>query len=206
MITFHVTSPLKITDGEGIIIDTNMNSSASGSGITYSAYTRRTLIANNIIYGNGSSAILVFASSHVDIVNNSTFGNVHAPAATSYATPTGRGELGFATASDVNAFNNILYSFAGQNPFVQSVCANCIVDFNLYFNGANIGASNGSNDLNADPLYLNPTSLDLTKVDLSLIGGSAAIDSGTSMLAPPIDYTGAPRPQGKTFDRGAFEK
>ena len=206
LIPYHVTNPLKITDGEGIIIDTNMNSSAAGSGIAYSAYTGRTLIANNVIYANGSSAIEVFQSSHVDIVNNSTYGNVHTPATTSYATPTGRGELALATASDVNAYNNILYSYTSQNPYVQSVCTNCTVDYNIYFNGVNTGASNGPNDLYADPLYANPTIQDLTKVDLSLMVGSPGIDSGTSTLAPSIDFSGNPRPQGKTYDRGAFER
>ena len=206
LIPYHVTSPLQITDGEGIIIDTNLNASSAGSGITYSAYTGRTLIANNVIYGNGSSAIEVFHSAHVDIVNNASYGNVHTPATTTYTTPTGRGELYLSNSSDVNVYNNILYSYTSQNPLVETNCTGCTVDYNVYFNGVNTGATSGPNDLYGDPLYVNPTVQDLTKVDLSLMLGSLAIDSGTSTLAPSTDFNGILRPQGKGYDRGAFER
>ena len=44
-----------ITDGEGIIVDSCRNASYQ-SEIGIPAYTGRTYIANNVVYGNGSSA------------------------------------------------------------------------------------------------------------------------------------------------------
>ncbi len=41
--------------------------------------------------------------------------------------------------------------------------------------------------------------------DLRLIDGSPAIDTGHRDLAPPVDITGTPRPQGKSVDVGAYE-
>ncbi|HDN51460.1 MAG TPA: DUF1565 domain-containing protein, partial [Thermoplasmatales archaeon] len=41
--------------------------------------------------------------------------------------------------------------------------------------------------------------------DLHLIGGSMAIDAGTQVNAPSIDYDGIPRPQGNGYDIGAYE-
>ena len=206
LIPYHVTNPLKISDGEGIIIDTNQNSSIAGSGLTYPAYTGRTLIANNVIYNNGSSAIEVFQSSHVDVVNNSTYGNMHTSATTGYATPTGRGELALATASDVNAYNNILYSYNSQNPVVQTNCISCTSDYNLFYNGTNTGYTSGPNDVYANPLYVDATDSNLTIVNLGLMVGSPGIDTGTSTLAPGTDFLGNPRPRGKGYDRGAYEQ
>jgi hypothetical protein len=218
LIPYHVTNPLVISDGEGIIIDTNMNSSVSTSGITYPAYTGRTLIANNVIYDNGSSAIEIYASAHVDVVNNSTYGNLHTPVATAvstttglnYAPPSGRGELAVLSASDVNVYNNILYSYTGQNPYNVTGCASdcgLTANYNMYYNGANIGnAVNGANDLYANPVYVNALTGNLPAVDLTLVVGSPAIDSGTATLAPAYDFYGIARPQGLGYDRGAFER
>lgn len=206
LIPYHVTSPLKITDGEGIIIDTNQNSTIGTSGIAYAAYTGRTLIANNIIYGNGSSAVEVFQSSHVDIVNNSSFGDVHTPATSGYATPTGRGELAMTNSSDVFAYNNIWYSYNSQNPVVQTSCTSCTSDYNLFYNGTNTGYTNGANDVYANPQYVDTANSDLSKYNLSLTLGSPGIDTGTSTLAPTTDILGKPRPQGKGYDKGAYEQ
>jgi parallel beta-helix repeat protein len=218
LIPYHVTNPLAISDGEGIIIDTNMNSSITTSGITYAAYTGRTLIANNVIFDNGSSAIEIYASAHVDVVNNSTYGNLHTPVATAvstttglnYAPPSGRGELAVLSASDVNVYNNILYSYTGQNPYNVTGCASgcgLTANYNMYYNGSNIGnAVNGANDLYANPVYVNALTGNLPAADLSLVVGSPAIDSGTATLAPATDFNGTPRPQGLGYDRGAFER
>jgi hypothetical protein len=42
--------------------------------------------------------------------------------------------------------------------------------------------------------------------DLHLRAGSAAVDSGSPDLAPPLDVEGIPRPQGAGFDLGAYER
>jgi type IV secretory pathway protease TraF len=189
----------QITDGEAIILDTNNNDYA---GSTIPAYAGRTYIANNVIYGNGSSAIEVFDSQHADIVNNSTYGNVVGPALT------GRGELFLNQAGDVNAINNIFYNGAGQNPavIVGGTCPTCTLNYNLYYNGANNPTTfNGANDLTADPLYVDPADANPAMINLDVQPTSPAVGSGTSYLAPSTDINGKPRPGSKGYDRGAYQ-
>jgi hypothetical protein len=188
-----------ITDGEAIILDTNNNDYA---GSTQPPYTGRTYIANNVIFGNGSSAIEVFDSQHADIVNNSSYANVQGPALN------GRGELNLNEAGDVNIFNNIFESATGQNPVtVFGNCPSCTLNFNLYANGSNNSTiDNGPNDLTADPMYLDPAATDPTQVNLQVQPTSPAVGSGTADLAPATDIQGKPRPGKKGYDRGAYQQ
>ncbi len=194
----------KITDGEGIIIDSNYNQ-AYDPTLGYPSYSGRTLIANNVLYQNGSSAIEVFESAHVDIVNNSTYGND-----ISSAEPN-RGEIGIGNLNDVNVYNNILYSPSGGNPLVLgTACSTCKIDYNLYYGGpVNItGGAMGPHDITADPLYVAPTASAPANVSLKLSPGSPAIGAGTTMLAPPTDIDGNPRPitPGAAVTMGAYSQ
>ena len=191
----------KITDGEAIIVDTNLNSSFSSS-IGIPAYTGRTLIDDNVIYGNGSAAIEAFESAHVDIVNNSSYNDVLNPSVS------GRGEVNVNEASDINVINNIFYSSAGQNPAV--VCCNAssiLLDYNLYYNGMNgQGTVSGPHDLVGNPLYVDPADADRLNVHLTVAPNSPAVGTGTSYLAPSTDFVGNPRPGSKGYDRGAYQQ
>ena len=166
-------------------------------------YTGRTLIANNVIYANGSSAIEVFNSNHVDVVNNSTYQNVTNPPLS------GRGELDLNDTTDVNAFNNIFYAATGQNPVAVDPGTTSSIDlnYNLYYNGSNTGdVPNGANDLTANPLYLDPADANPLDVLLTVSPSSPAVGSGTSNLAPTTDFAGNPRPGSKGYDRGAYQQ
>ncbi|HEY6448696.1 MAG TPA: choice-of-anchor Q domain-containing protein [Acidobacteriaceae bacterium] len=190
----------QITDGEGIIVDTNRNSAYQAS-IGIPPYTGRTLIDNNVIYGNGSAAIEAFESDHVDVVNNSTYNDVL------NANVSGRGEMNLNEASDVNVINNIFYASAGQNPAV--VCCNAsslLFDYNVYFNGTNKGMTSGAHDVTGNPLYVDPADASRLDVQLSLSPGSPALGSGTSNLAPATDFLGHPRPGPDGYDRGAYQQ
>lgn len=190
-----------ITDGEAIIVDTNRNSAYQAS-IGIPAYTGRTLIDNNVIYGNGSAAIEAFESDHVDIVNNSSYEDVLNP------NVSGRGEMNLNEASDVNVINNIFYASAGQNP--ATVCCNAssiLLDYNVYFNGPNYsGTVSGPHDVAGDPLYVDPADANRFKVTLSLSPGSPALGTGTANLAPATDFLGNPRPGPDGYDRGAYQQ
>jgi hypothetical protein len=189
------------TDGEGIIVDSTRNSAYQPS-IGLDPYIGRTYIANNVIYTNGSAAIEVFQSNHVDVVNNSSYQDVYVPAVT------GRGEMNVNEATDVNVFNNIFYSAAGQNP--ATVCCNSTqidLDYNIYFNGTNsAGTVSGPHDLTADPLYVDPADANRLSVNLSVSTSSPAVGSGTPNLAPTTDFAGNPRPGSKGYDRGAYQQ
>jgi parallel beta-helix repeat protein len=166
---------LGITDGEGIIVD-------SSAGQNYGG---RTLITNNVAYDNGSTGIQVFASNHVDVVNNTTYMN---------GTNVSRGEIYAQDASDVNVYNNNAFSTPGQAPSGGFTASG----YNDYFNVQPKALSTG--DIVANPLFVNAASH-----DFRLQVGSPAIDVGTSHLAPTTDFASTARPQGGGFDIGAYE-
>jgi hypothetical protein len=194
-----------ITDGEAIIIDSNRNHNAPAIAAIdpMPPYTGRTLIANNVIYANGSSAVEVFESDHVDVVNNSSYQNVTNPPLS------GRGELDLNQTTDVNAFNNVFYNATGQNPVAiePGTTSSIVLDYNLYYNGSNTGdVANGAHDLTANPLYVDPADANPLDVLLTVSSSSPAVGTGTSNLAPTTDFAGNPRPGSKGIDRGAYQQ
>jgi len=196
-------NPPMITDGEAIIIDSTRNSAYNSTNDPLPPYTGRTLIANNVIYNNGSSAVEVFESDHVDVVNNSSYQNVTNPPLS------GRGEMDLNQTSDVNVINNIFYSATGQNPVasVPKTTSTVTLNYNLYYNGANTGdVPSGPNDLTANPLYVDPADTNPLNVLLTVSAGSPALGSGTSYLAPATDFAGNPRPGPNGYDRGAYQQ
>jgi len=196
-------NPPMITDGEAIIIDSTRNSAYNPANDPLPPYTGRTLIANNVIYNNGSSAVEVFESDHVDVVNNSSYQDVTNPPLT------GRGEMFLNQTSDVNVINNIFYSATGQNPVtsVPGTTSSIVLNYNLYYNGSIAGdVPAGANDLTGNPLYVDPADANPLSVLLSVSAGSPALGTGTSHLAPATDFLGNPRPGPHGYDRGAYQQ
>ena len=186
----------KITDGEGIIVDTSRSP-------TLGNYKGRTLVANNVVYGNGSAAIEVFRSDHVDVVNNSTCGNVTNPP------ESGMGELNLNDVADVHVVNNIFSSAKGENPLqvIANKPCGCFLGWNVYYGGENHAAGlRGTQDRSGDPLYVDPAAQDRSRVDLRVRSGSPALHSGDARLAPRHDFAGVTRPQGGAVDRGAYQQ
>ena len=93
-----------LTDGNGIILDLNDTNSYSG----------RTLIADNVVYGNGGRGILIFRSSHVDIVNNISYENAFTPNLNGRPAP--HPEIAIA-GDDVRVYNNIAIPRQGNEAF-----------------------------------------------------------------------------------------
>ena len=175
------------TDGNGIIIDSNTDFNYGG----------RTLVVNNISVNNGGSGIHTFYSSHVDILNNTSWHNCQV--LTNY------GEI-FASysSSDVNLFNNICVAAPG-NPVNHNVGnADVAYNYNIYF-GGDPPELQGPQDLIIDPLLRDPQP-DPTTGDFRVQLTSQAIDSGTNFAAVPTnDFRGLARPAGAGPDRGAYE-
>jgi hypothetical protein len=217
-------TPPTVTDGEGIIIDTNMNVAVGSTSLP--AYTGHTLVANNVIYNNGSCGIEVLKSAYVDVVNNSTYGNtVNAAYSTTlpYYEP-GRGEMSVQSTStvpakNINIVNNIFYSSAGQNPvYFINACTNCTLDYNIYNGGSiklNGYIAQGAHDFVIDPVYSAPTAASLSAVSLQLQSTSPLLTSpatyvGTyqfgpsSTTIPTTDINGVTRPSA-TVTRGAYQ-
>jgi hypothetical protein len=186
-----------VSDGEGIIIDTNRDKA-------FQSYAGRTLIADNVIYQNGSSAIQVFLSDHVDIVNNSTFDNVQRDDPKFVD----RGEINLNDATDVNVIDNIIYSASNRNPVTIATkhpCMSCYVDYNVYFGGSNSPKTiGGAHDIFADPQYLRPTASERKAVDLRIRPSSPAAGSGTPWNESDVDAAGRLRTPSGSWDRGAY--
>jgi parallel beta-helix repeat protein len=189
---FSSSDPTKrvITDGNGIIVDDSRNTQ---NGSTFGPSKGRIRIENNIIYGNGARGIHIFSSDHVDIVNNTAYKN-------SQSAVTPEGEFTAFVASDVKFVNNIAYSLTGR-PTIQTGDATQItIDYNVFFNGATLAPLGSNNIVGQNPLFVNESTR-----DFHLLTGSPAIDTGTSTLAAKDDFDKRVRPQGASYDRGAFE-
>jgi parallel beta helix pectate lyase-like protein len=82
-----------------------------------------------------------------------------------------------------------------QNVVVRN---NLATDFSLV--GTNVIADHNLEFANAAALFMAPP------YDLRLLPGAAAVDAGSSSLAPAADVDGLPRPQGAGIDLGAYER
>jgi hypothetical protein len=170
----YQTNPCTITDGEGIIVDSNKST----------GYTGRIAILNNIAYNNGGPGISVTQSQHVDIYNNTTYiNNISANETGPLKANTYGGEITATGSSDVRVLNNINYG----NPSVPMMyrglasVTGLVWDYNILFNG--IGATpRGAHDLVANPLFV-----PAPPFNFHLQAGSPAIGTGTTALAHKYD-------------------
>ena len=203
----------KISDGNGIIIDDNINHQGGASQIPYEG---RTLVQNNLSFGNGGSGVHAYASRFVDIVNNTAYYNAQSPELKWKQIFAG-GEC-----DDIRIFNNIVYAQKGK-PIDFSTAwksTNIVYANNLYFgdgdndvkSSGGLGADNGSatgtvgSNVAANPKFVN-ASLNAATADFRLAPGSAAIDMGKTPYpgVPLDDILGRNRPQGRAPDVGAYE-
>ncbi|MCY7350248.1 MAG: right-handed parallel beta-helix repeat-containing protein [Cytophagaceae bacterium] len=188
----------RLSDGNGIIIDVNQhgydvkNPTAPNGD---EAYLGRTLVENNVSFNNGGSGIHSYLADHVDIFNNTAYQN---------GTVVGYPDIFTNQCQDVNIINNIMYARSGGKCNSKPKNLSEVYAYNLYFNGE-VGAM-GSNDLVADPQFVNP-STDLALANFALKPGSPAIDQGSPVPGQfsPFDVLGNGRPQGVKPDRGAYE-
>ncbi len=132
----------KITDGNGIIIDSTRNDGNPKLGV----YKGRTLVQNNLAFDNGGSGIHAFFSDHVDIVNNTAVLNNQSPEIKG-------GQIFAHTSSDVRILRNILYAFPGKDINNNTKNTNVVYDYNIYINSSKISVK-GPHDIVADSEFL----------------------------------------------------
>lgn len=177
--------PCRITDGNGIIVDSNIRNSPP------TGYSGRIEIYNNIIYNNGGWGLVDAFSQHVDIYNNTTWHNGLSVFDPRYAA-TG-GEIGLNKADDVRVWNNILFASTGGvviSPGFPTI-TNYTWDYNLMFNGITptLGtAPIGPHDIVADPQF---TTWMLPPAAFKVQEGSPAFNRGSAV--PPTDFANLPR-------------
>jgi len=183
-------NPARLSDGNGIILDVNQ----TGYTGTGAAYAGRTLVENNVSFNNGGSGIHSFKADHVDIINNTAYGN---------GTVVGYADIFAGSATDVKIINNIMYArTGGKCTSAPSAGTTVTFNYNIYYNGT--VAVQGANDKVMNPQFVN-ASTDGTVANFSLMAGSPAIDAGTQTIFAAKDIKGVVRPKGSGVDCGAYE-
>ncbi len=190
----------------------NIIHDTGGSGIAVSTETGgnvdRINIYNNIAYNNKRNGIMVPAYAdesspigfikNIKIINNLAYNNWEGGIAIGYWKT---------FVNNVTVRNNIFSQNQQYQIMLKSASdiQNIIVDNNLIdgyrnFTEGNYHEIKGSNYIEEDPQFVNPTS-----ADFHLRSTSPAIDNGSPNGAPNTDFDGNSRPNAAGYDIGAFE-
>ncbi|ARQ10012.1 serralysin-like metalloprotease/pectin lyase fold domain-containing protein [Rhizobium etli] len=209
----NVTKSGEHTDGNGIIIDDFQSTQASGNP----NYTFKTLVDNNLVYGNGGKGIQVTWSDSVTVSNNTAYHNNQDP----QNSGTWRGELSNSASSNNTWVNNIAVadpSLNKNNTAIDNTSTdaytnkNVVWANNITYNGTAGQASvktDGGNAMpstaNGNQLGVDPKFAGASSDNFHLSSGSTAIDHGTSKYGvSSVDLDGDHRVVG-TVDMGAYE-
>jgi len=187
--------PCKIYDGNGIIVDSENNST-----IGKPAYTGRTLIENNVVYYNGGRGIHMLHSNAIDVINNTCYQNDRSPAIAD-------GEITVQGATNVRVFNNIMYARSGENAnYKDGASTGFSSGNNLIYNasGSYVKFTSPTDVIGQDPQFVNT---DINAGNFRLLLTSPAIDKGSNVTGQfsVKDITGATRPFDTKPDIGAYE-
>lgn len=201
----------RLSDGNGIILDvtdgyvegaTNPNADkvvkkdsipAAPQKPKPPVWKSRALIANNLSAFNGGSGIHTFRTSHVDIINNTTYHN---------GGIVGYPEIFANTSQDVVFLNNIIVPRPGGKVTSNNKNTNIRWDYNLYPKPQT--AFQAANDVVDDPKFI-AANAEVSKANFHLQKGSAALNSGCDEVPQKTDIDGKLRPL-KSRDRGAYEQ
>jgi hypothetical protein len=194
------------------------NSAPNGGGGAIYCYNTPPIISNNIFSNNQSlmgGAIYFYAgSTGSTIINNTMMNNSANYGGAMYCS-------GIATNHDI--VNNIMWgntaSISGDQIYLQYENSDPNITYcDLQGGLSSIGLASNifytgtySNNLNADPLVVNPSAgsglnYNGLQTDLSLTGNSPCINSGNpSGVYPSVDIAGNPRVFNSIIDVGAYE-
>jgi len=182
-------------NGDGLLFDANCE-----DYIYPDFYLGRTLIQNNLVYGNGGGGIQNWGSHRLDIINNTIYHN---------GIDIKWGNIGLDFCKDVRLINNIVVALPDcplDRWFLHQAdrkVENVTRINNLYYGGAMPNIP-GTGDIVADPMFVNP-SLDPSVADFRLKPGSPAINSGVQNFTDmsSVDLDGKTRPE-KGMNRGSY--
>lgn len=194
---YKKTGP-KIFNGNGFLFDANCE-----AYLHPDFYLGRTLIQNNLVYGNGGGGIQNWGSHRLDIVNNTLYHNGLTPELK-------WGNLGFDYCKDVRLVNNIVVALDDRpldfwlpNRSADRDTSNIVRINNLYFGGVRPNIK-GQGDIVGDPLFVK-ASTDPAVADFRLKPGSPALHAGArSSLVPVTDLENKRRPVSKNPNAGAY--
>lgn len=202
----------KLSDGNGIILDvtdqerngaTNPDAAAviKNNDDSMNAKPRRpewkgrALIANNLSAYNGGSGIHTFRTKHVDIINNTTYGN---------GGIVGYPEMFANSSEDIVFLNNIIVPRPGGQVTANNKNKNIIWDYNLHPIAQSFFPA--PNDVVADPEFINPY-FDRLVANFHLKPTSPAIGSGINKFEnlSVVDLVTNPKKaKGKKLNKGAY--
>lgn len=191
-----------ISDGNGIIIDVSRRRGIPTEGTTDQDYQGRTLVSNNLSYGNGAGGIVLTTVQHVDVINNTLYGNVQSPE----LVKKGWGDLFLGgpppSSGDIIVINNLVQTVGAPaslriHPVTKP--QPLLIKNNL-FHGALVDEGDWPQvgTLTADPLF-EKASLDPAVADFRLRAASPAIGAGSNTphrIIPADDLDGRLRPPG----------
>ena len=211
------------TDGNGIILDLS-----NGSYSASTANTPPALIINNVVYGNGGRCIEAFVVTNFWIVNNTCYkNNLDATLGNAASLTTNNSQNGY-------FINNIAVAWGTGNPTYSEEGTNANISYhaNLYDGSPlNFTPDASAQFVQADPLFVNPPVLTggqyatalapaLLGPGLTVLATSPAIGAGIDPTTLPnlpaeivndlrtycyTDINGKARPQGGSFDLGAYQ-
>jgi parallel beta-helix repeat protein len=190
MITYNITYdnsegptiPFPHTDGNGIIIDTTLNSDTCTTCGT--PYPGNILVEGNLSYNNGGGGIHVFLSKNVTVVNNTVYKNYQDPLNPGNT----RGDLSNGGSENITFMNNIAIAVPGSgslayNEPIYSFPVTGFQDSGTWTKNITYGAPSttdatsyaapSSNLFGVNPMLTNPAAGNFT-----LMPGSPAIQTG----------------------------
>ena len=177
----------------GCIID-----SPNARGIHVWDKNSNVVIADNFFANVYNDNVSVFASTNVDIVNNTFDGTTQKSLKAIIITGNNN------VPSSGRIYNNSITNMTqfGIDADAASAALVTLDNNNLWANVANYGATltPGPNDVSVDPQFVN-----LASSNLHLAATSPLVDRGSRTLASTSDIDQTPRPQGQGVDIGADE-
>ena len=167
----------KITDGNGIIVDSD----------NLTNYNGRTLVADNIAYGNGGTGAHAFDSNNVDFFYNTAYHN-------NQTASLQEGQIVSQKSAANRIENNILVATPGG--VVNESFPGVTYDYNVYNGG--VVAAQGAHDIVASPSFISADT-----GNFGLANGSPALGSADVALASGLGPAVSASMGGSSSNRGA---
>jgi parallel beta-helix repeat protein len=144
---------------------------------------------------------LVVAGNNTVIYNNLVY-NINANGTYSSG---GQSAISVFSGNGNQIYNNTIVNNRATAIEINGVSNTQVSNNIVYGNSAAITNGGSGTTLNTNLLGIDAQFVNPVGGDFHLKSGSPAIDSGTSLTSVTADIAGTPRPQGKTFDIGAYE-
>ena len=161
---------------------------------------------NNISYYNKWGGIELGGWTDVEYSGPTPIKNVKFINNTCYKNGSFNGGWGFGIsvnnsyAENVIIRNNICSENTAQIG-IEKILSAGVIDHNLIYGDNNVATTtNGSNPIIGDPLFV-----DVENFNFHISNNSPAIDNGSSIDVPNIDFSNTNRPYGARYDIGAYE-